>query len=291
MDFDAFIDAAWKDHADQAEAVAERLALAVDEIPTPAHAIALAQLATHVFGEHLGRCDDGIALLLALGQTGAAKTEDATRAIERNVAVLRLVAGDETAATRFADEDRVAVLAGAAAALAGRGDLLRAEACLAQAQSLAAELTASSPAQRALAVAGNNIAAALEEKAQLDPGQTAAMLKAARIGLESWKVAGTWLEEERAHWMLARCLAKADEPEAALHHATVCREICLVHQAPALEHFFACALLTQVHTALGAESAAAASRRAAFAWHEQLSEGERGWCEQEFAALAPRPAG
>ncbi len=288
MDFDAFIETAWKDHADQAEAVAERLArAAADEIPTPAHAIALAQLATHVFGEHLGRCDDGIALLLALGQASAAKNEEAARAIERNVAVLRLVGGDETAPAFFTEQDRAAVLAGAAAALAGRGDLVRAGACLAQAQSLAAELAASSPAQRVLAVAGNNIAATLEEKTQLDPGQTAAMLKAARIGLESWKIAGTWLEEERAHWMLARCLAKAGEPEAALHHATVCREICVAHQAPAFEHFFACALLAQVHTALGAESAAATSRRAALDWHAQLSEEERGWCEQEFAALAP----
>ena len=74
-----------------------------------------------------------------------------------------------------------------------------------------AGLPPESPAIRALAVGGNNLAAALEAKTDRDPTETRGMIDAAEGGLKYWKQAGTWLEEERAEYRLARSLLQAGE--------------------------------------------------------------------------------
>jgi hypothetical protein len=66
-------------------------------------------------------------------------------------------------------------------------------------------------AQRALAAAGNNLAAGLEEKPDRDAAGTAGMVAAAQAGVECWRRAGTWLEHERAEYRLARSLLAAGQ--------------------------------------------------------------------------------
>ena len=62
------------------------------------------------------------------------------------------------------------------------------------------------------AVAGNNLAATLEEKPDRDAFETEGMLTAAQGGLHHWKLAGGWMEEERAEYRLARSLLQAGDP-------------------------------------------------------------------------------
>jgi hypothetical protein len=66
MTFDDMIDQAWDDHAEHAHAVADRLAAAAPTIAAQAHFAPFAGIVTHVYGEHLGECERGVALLTSL---------------------------------------------------------------------------------------------------------------------------------------------------------------------------------------------------------------------------------
>ena len=66
MSYADFIATAWNDHADDAGAVAARLAEAQARPPTAADIVPFARLVTHVYGEHLARWQAGVDLLVSL---------------------------------------------------------------------------------------------------------------------------------------------------------------------------------------------------------------------------------
>ena len=96
---------------------------------------------------------------------------------------------------------------------------------------------------RILAAGGNNLAVALEAKVDRSPSETHAMLAAAEAALTYWKQAGTWLEEERAQYRLARSRLQAGEPAAAVQSAECCVAVCERNGAPPFERFFAHSVL------------------------------------------------
>jgi len=211
---------------------------------------------------------------------------EAMAAIDRGVATLGCASGDRRALDALAETDRIAVLGAVAAALAGRQRFDEAIAAYRDAlQRADAGLPPGSPALRALAVGGNNLAVALEEKADRDPQETAGMLLAAQAGLDYWKRAGTWLEEQRAHYRLARSRLAAGLPGAAIDSAQECLAVCAAHHAPAIEQFFGYAALALAQRAAGDAAAFGASRRRALELHRALPEGERAWCTSDLAAL------
>lgn len=285
--FDAFLEAAWNDHGDRPGEVADRLDASLHLVSAPEHVAPYARLATHVCGEHLGQWQRGIALLGALGRVRAFDGSSASAgAIARGIATLRHASGDSAAIDELAFEDRVSVLAAVSATCAGRGDLGRAAAIYREALGLAADrLPDASPACRALAVAGNNLAAALEEKPDRTADESEAMVTAAESGLRYWKLAGTWLEEERAEYRLARSLLQAGRPEAAARAARRCLEICRCNEAPALEYFFGQAALALTQRAAGDGTAFAATREAALGSFARVPAEEQRWCTSELAAL------
>jgi tetratricopeptide (TPR) repeat protein len=287
MAFDAFIETAWNDHGDRPQEVADRLAASLQLVHEPGQIPPYARLVTHVFGEHLGQWQTGIDVLEALrGLPAFDGGAAAAGAISRSIATLRLAGGDRGALDALPAEDRVSVLATTAAAFAGRTQFRQAIAAYTEALRLAsAGLPAGSPALRALAVGGNNLAAALEEKADRDASETEGMIAAAEGGLHYWKLAGTWLEEERALYRLARSRLQAGEPEAAIQSALRCVEVCTRHDAPAFEHFFASAVLALAQRAAGDENAFAGSRERALQWFGQVPEVERQWCTSELKQL------
>ncbi|MEO8103176.1 MAG: hypothetical protein ABI790_11650 [Betaproteobacteria bacterium] len=287
MDFDNFIAAAWTDHADNSQAVATRLAAALDRIESPANVAPFVALVTHVYGEHLGSWDDGLAVLDAVRSLPSVNGDQAAAgAVGRGIALLRY-AGDKGALPdTIGRNDRIAVLANAAGALAGRHEFRRAIAAYAEALELAAsgELPAA-PAPRALAVGGNNLASALETRSAPDAEETAGMIMAARGALQYWKIAGTWLEEERAHYRLARSLLQAGDAGGALGGARRCVEVCSAHDAPAFEFFYAHAALAFAQRAGGHADAYAAARGDALRFHAQLAPDDAQWCIAELREL------
>jgi hypothetical protein len=66
---------------------------------------------------------------------------------------------------------------------------------------------------------GNNLAVSLEGRSPRSAYETQGMLMAAEGALQYWKQAGTWLEEERAEYRLARSRLQAGETAAAVQSA------------------------------------------------------------------------
>jgi tetratricopeptide (TPR) repeat protein len=287
MEFDEFIEAAWTDHGEHAEDVASRLADSVHLIDSPKHVQAYVRLVTHVYGEHLARWGEGVELLESLGSlVSCADNPACVRAVARAVATLRYADGDRRALERLGRDDRIGALSTAASAFAGQGRFDDALSTFSRALQLAeGGLADDSPATRALAVAGNNLACALEEKPDLSADEARGMVDAARAALRHWKQAGTWLEEERAEYRLARSLLRAGEHAQAMQSARRCVDVCLEHDAPAFEHFFAHMALALAQHAAGDRAAFARSRAKALEYRERVAPAERPPCDAELDTL------
>ena len=285
--FDAFLEAAWNAHADDAAGVALRLSQSLDLIVAPEHVAPYARIVTHVYGEHLARYADGVALLERLRSIPVAKNVAAARdAVTRGVAVLRFCGGDAAALETLDRDERVVVLATASSAFAEQKAYRRAIDAYDAALALARDgIADGAPALRALAVGGNNLAAALEEKPDRDAQETRGMLIAAQGGLDYWRRAGTWLEEERAELRLSSSRRSAGEYDGAIHHAERCLALCRAHDAPAIEHFFGAAALALAQRSAGLTDEYEASRRVARDWHARVELAERAWCDTTLAAL------
>jgi hypothetical protein len=200
--------------------------------------------------------------------------------------MLRYAGGDRAALDALTGDERVAALAGAAAAWAGRNDFLPAIEAYDTALRLAeGGLPDGSPAIRALAIGGSNLAAALETRAGRSAHETAGMVAAAQGGLRYWKLAGTWLEEERAEYRLARSLLQANDAAGAMRSAERCLAVCEQHAAPAFERFFGHVVLALAQRAAGDTAAADVSGNAARLLYAQVPPDERQWCAADLAEL------
>jgi hypothetical protein len=285
--FDAFIETAWSDHGEQPQEVADRLAASLHRVQTAEHVPPFARLVVHVFGEHLGQWRGGVDVLESLRRLPAfAGSATAAGAVTRSIAALRHAGGERNAMEGLAPDDQVSALATAASALCGRMGFKRAIAAYSEALELArGGLPAGSPALRALAVGGNNLAAALEEKKDRDASETRGMIVAAQGGLHYWKLAGTWLEEERALYRLARSQLQAGEPGAAIRSAERCIAVCRQHSAPAFEQFFGYEALAMAQRAAGDAEAFAASRGSALELVAQVPAEERHWLAADLREI------
>lgn len=287
MTIETFLETAWDDHTDRPEEVADRLAVSLHLVHTPEHVPAYTRLVTHVFGEHLGQWDRGIGLLEALRGLPALDGDGtAAGVLTRSIATLRYAGGDSAALEPLSAEDRVSALAAAASAFAGRNAFAQALAAYSEALKLGdAGLPKGSPAIRALAVGGNNLAAALEERRNRDRAETTGMVGAAEAALKYWKLAGTWLEEERAEYRLTRSLLQAREYGAAIDSALRCIEVCKRNDAPAIERFFGYAALALVQRSAGDVGSFEVSRKHALRLFGQVPREEKKWCESDRSEL------
>ena len=288
MDFGTFIDQAWHDHAADPRAVAQRLAdglaLAADE----AQIAQLANLAHHVHGEHLGEWRAGSQFVEGLATRPAFTLDGPSgQAVRRCVASLALSAGAGDTLAALSASDRIRVGAMAAANLAER-DTLRAQHLLQAALDEAARsgLPSSDPMNRALAVAGNNLAGALEEKAVRSDAERALMILAAQTARHYWERAGTWLETERAEYRLAMTWLQAGDFAQARLHAQACLDIVAANQGAALERFFGWEALGRVERASGHPAGHAQALARAHEAFAALDAADRGWCGESLDKLA-----
>lgn len=295
--FDDWLGRAWDDHVDDPEAVAARLESEGSlRAAGDGDLSALATLAHHVHGEHLGTLEAGRALLARLATHGLAG--DTTRASCRRLdASLRLTAaatGAGAAVPGATDpraglgaSDRVRVTALAAGNLALR-DTARSGALLREALEAARRsgLADDDPAVRALAVTGNNLASTLEELPARSPEQVELMVLAAATAREAWGRAGSWLETERAEYRMAKTWLAAGDASLASEHARACLAIVQANGELPLEAFFAWEALARCAAArrdVAGQAQALASARAAF---DELDAGDRSWVQPSLAALA-----
>lgn len=287
MGFDEFMKSAWNDHADQADDVAARLAASLHVVESAGQIPRFASLVTHVYGEHLGQWSRGVALHEALrGSRAFDGSPEARGAIDRGIAALNYCAGDTGALLPLAADDRVSVLAVVSSAMLGRHDHAAAMAAFDEAlQGAQGGLPAGSPALRSLAIGGNNLAAALEEKPDRNAAQTAGMLRAAEAGVKYWTLAGGWLEHERAEYRLTRSLLQAGQPAAAAAVARRCLDVCAANDAPDFERFFGHAVLALALRAAGDTAGYDVSRQQALACYANVPTDEQPWCVGELREL------
>ena len=284
---DAFLQTAWSDHGDHPQEVADRLASSIALIRSPQEFAPYVRLVVHVYGEHLGQWQRGGDLLARLRNVPAFDASpDAALPIEQAVATMRFASGDAAALDALSVDARVSALATAASAFAARDELQKAiEAYQRALNEAEVGLTEGSPAIRSLAVAGNNLAAVLEGKPDRDDLQTKAMLAAAAAGLKYWKQAGTWLEEERAEYRLARSQLQARLAREAVASAQRCIAICRHNGASPFELFFGFAVLAIAQRGAGDRSGSDANREEARRQLELVSDEEREWCRADLAEL------
>lgn len=290
MDFSTFHNKAWDDHVTVAREVAQRLSEGVPLVTTESQLTQLANLAHHVHGSHLGEWRAGTAFIEGLAALPLFEPEGASgKSLRRYLASLALSAGDGSAAGlgHLSPSDSIQVGAMAAANLAEH-DAARSMGLLQAAldQAARAGLDAADPMNRALAVAGNNLACALEEKAERSTEERALMILAAQTARHYWAIAGTWLETERAEYRLAMTWLHAGDLALARTHAQNCLEIVTANDGAALERLFGWEALGRVERAAGnatGHAQALAQARTAFA---ALDESDKSWCAASVDKLA-----
>lgn len=291
-DLPTFIDQAWTDHAQDAWGVSLRLPEALDLVSDAGGMMDLAALASHVYGEHLGRWADGLQYLAALARGPGF---DAQSPQGRQLRVLRAAlalagdAGDVRATLEPAEHIEVTARAGMLLSL---HDTARAQALLDEAVAAAdaAALPDDAPAVRALAIAGNNTAAALIDKPMRSEAERHLMLQAAELGRRYWARAGTWLQTERADYRLAMAWLAAGDPARAIHHAQACLALVDAQPQPsAFERVFGCEALAKAAAAAGDAATLAQALQGARAAFDALPADEQAACRETLQGLPAMP--
>jgi hypothetical protein len=285
MSFDDFHGRAWSDHATDAAAVASRLAEGSALVQKSDQLPLLARLATHVLGEHLGRWQEGQALLRNL-RAHPLLDEAGKQAIDRFERALRFCAGEHEALAGLAASERARVLCVAAPALAARNQVGDGARLLGEAGADVARLGREDPAHRDLAVAGNNLALALEQKPDRTPAETELMLLAASLGRREWEIAGGPVQVMRAEYRLAISHVEAGLAAEAVRHAEIGLELAAAHSAGDFDVFFLFEALALAERARGRLEAFAKAVARAGEYFGRLEGDDRKWCEPVFEKLA-----
>lgn len=253
---DAFIEQAWNDHESDLPGVSARLR---DRLPRlaewPGQAADFALLAEHVWLAH-GGDTDAMGACVDVLQPLAPQDARLASALARARAAAALLQDEPAAATGLPPAAAIRAHATAASGFAARDDIAAARRVLQRAGALADDAgAADADAARAYAAGCNNLASQLLDGPR-GTARDALMMDAAQQARGAWARAGTWLNEERADYLLARCAAAVGDTAAALAHARSCLAICEANAADAFERFFA-------HEALGLALRAAGDADAA----------------------------
>jgi hypothetical protein len=288
MTFEEFLNQAWGDHATQSQQVAARLADGFRLIQQTSQIPQMALLVTHVFGEHLGQWDEGIRTLQLLRQIPAFNNDhESEQAIARSIVSLEIAGEKRTSIDELSVSDQIRVLAVASSALSEQRNAEKAQILFQKALGLAkAGLSKEDPANRALAVTGNSLACALEEKSSRTPAEIELMILAAKTGRKYWEIAGTWLQVERAEYRLSQTYLKAGDFAQSLDHALASLEIIVQNQAPALEFFFAYEAVALVEKAQGNQEGYTNAREQVQLYFEKLDDNDKSWCRTTLDKLA-----
>ncbi|EKO3824340.1 MULTISPECIES: hypothetical protein [Vibrio] len=243
-DFDAFINQSWQRHEAQPQQTYNQLEQALSEVEDTNHAERILPLMLHTSIGHLHDPSQFLSSLDKL-ENGVA-TQCLAR--QRAKAVAQYFVDQNTdPITDLDDVDQRRVFAQIANELSAMNELEQASTWLAKAANGIDSDQAAEPLARSIAITGNNLACQYEELETRSEAQAEHMLEAATLALEYWKVAGGWMQEERAEYRLAMSLLKAGNPLKAKVHADRCEAICRQNGEDAFELFYAHDLLMLVH--------------------------------------------
>ena len=217
----------WTYHDTESERLARELEAAnFDELAGDMPGQCL-RLSNHTIGEHLA--DWPRARRFAEAVWLAQKDRSHSEAFSANLAVARFMDGAEALAQQAeidslqkADDQLAAYLivkSLLAAALAGSRRFADAGLVIVAANRLATNLNTSKAVNRNMAVANNNLASDLVESLELDENGIRLMLDCADAAHTFWKRCGTWVNEERALYLLALVNNRVGDHLTGLEHA------------------------------------------------------------------------
>ena len=122
MAFDKYIDNAWNQHAENAAMIAEGFKQGIALLTEPSQVTQLANLVTHVYGEHLGQFDRGLDFINQLmTHSLAADKEQKELLVYR--AILQVSADNKISLEQFSISEQVRILATSASISAGLGKI------------------------------------------------------------------------------------------------------------------------------------------------------------------------
>jgi len=277
-----WLDQAWDDHADACSRVALELAERAATLPDDAEGAEAVQLAEHVMLAHLADAPALQAFLAALPAASAAPAARFVSGVARAQWALATLAGEPPPA--ISDASRWGALHSVVMVLLSRGQLAQARTRL-LADEAAAAAHAELNARKAYAATANNTASDLLAGAGANAERDALMIEAAELARRAWAAAGgTWMNAERADYLLALCHAALGHGSEALAAADACLRCCEANGAEPGELFFAHECSLRAQRAAGNGASAAAQREQMVALLAQISDpGLRGYCEKMLA--------
>lgn len=280
MDFTTYLNNAWNDHAKDADQVAQTFNQGLELIQSAEDLEQLGWLSTHVYGEHLGKWDEGLLFLNTLSLHSLySENSPAGKVFPIYKSSLSLSKNSDFNISHYALSEQIRILAMSSRQLCGIHQNDRAQELFFKAlEHGQTKISKEDSANRALAIMGNTIATTLEEKKNRNQNETDFMILAAKAARKYWEIAGTWLEVERAEYRLSQSYLKAGQFEESLIHAQNCIEISSKNSAPALEFFFGYEALALAEKKksndLGYKTAVEKNK----IYFEQLSEDDKSWC-------------
>ncbi|MFT7520941.1 MAG: hypothetical protein ACI9MC_003092 [Kiritimatiellia bacterium] len=160
-----------------------------------------------------------------------------------------------------AESDEVPILSTAASALLGQDRVEDAISAFNEPPANADYARSSvDPASRALATAGDNMAATLEARPNLDGPARDLLRIAAYAGRKFWEAGSSWMNAERVEYRLAMTHLPLSNAIIAGEHAQNWLDICTENSTDALEHFFAHVALAKARHTAGSPTPATAPR-------------------------------
>lgn len=284
MDFNAFFNQAWSDHAKDSRAVAGRMAEGAQLATSGSELAQLMHLVTHIFGEHLGEWAEGERELDKLVQHKNLQWAEKA-ALARAKATLRLGRDAHYIPRELPISDQARAMAAAASAQAAHGHLLAATELLHTVKEICDGLTTDDPAQRALAVTANNLCCTLEEKTSRTSEESETMLYAARLALLKWGEVGDWRQKQSAEYRMAKALLQAKRPEEARTHALACLEILEGNSAGVFDFFSVRDCFATIEWMVGNQKEFLQELSAAETLFNSLSDEEKQWAGLDMEKL------
>ena len=220
------IGAGWGYHDSDSERLARELETADLAELDPKAAPRCLQLSNHTIGEHLGdwtrarRFAETVCAArpgylhqaMVGGHLAVARFMDGAVAAAQQAEIEALLAAEDPMATYLRVKS---LLAGA---LAGSGRYADAGLVIGAANRLGLG-TGESGSDRSIAITNNNLASELVGSESLDAEQTRLMLPSAEAARTFWKRCGTWVNEERAEYLLALVHNRIEDHRRGLEHA------------------------------------------------------------------------
>ena len=272
----------WDDHATDAKSVFNRLGEGEKLIVSNENNPVLARLIAHVCGDHLGLWEDGIEKLQKLKlNSHYSNITDSEFAINRLIATLQFYSSELKDLSRFSISDQARILAQAAGMISESGDIARAKEYFSNSLEIASRgLEKEDPANRALAITGNNFACTLEEKAGRSDLETELMILAAQAGRKFWEIAGGPSEVASAEYRLSQSYLQALQIEKSFEHAQLSIEACEANKCSALDFFFGYEAIALAEKARKNETGYSNAVEKMKLHFEQLSEDDKKWCSK-----------